>query len=78
MDCSVQSTTKSAISEVSSATIRKRGETTEERKTRKAAIKLIRAERRAEKKCNKLAFKEERKKAAACCHTSVIKMAPIA
>lgn len=77
MDCSIQSTTKSAISKVSSSTIRKHGETAEERKTRKAAIKVIRAERRAEKKCNKLIFKEERKKAAAWCRGSVIKMMPI-
>ncbi|KAL3998456.1 Low temperature viability family protein [Acanthocheilonema viteae] len=77
MDCSVQSTTKSVISKVSSTTIRKRGETAEERKTRKAAIKMIRAERRAEKKCNKLIFKEERKKAATCCSGSIIKMMPV-
>ncbi|VDK69811.1 unnamed protein product [Litomosoides sigmodontis] len=76
MDCSVQSS-KSVISKASSATVRKRGETAEERKTRKAAIKMVRAERRAEKKCNKLTFKEERKKAAACCNGSVIKMTPI-
>ncbi|VDM07309.1 unnamed protein product [Wuchereria bancrofti] len=77
MDCSVQSATKSAISKVSSATMKRRGETAEERKTRKAAIKMIRAERRAEKKCNKLTFKEERKKAASCCHGSIIRMMPI-
>ncbi|VDK88831.1 unnamed protein product [Onchocerca ochengi] len=70
MDCSVQPTTKSVVSKASLATIRKRGETTEERKTRKAAVKAIRAERRIEKKCNKLTFKEERKKAGACCHNS--------
>ncbi|VDO40103.1 unnamed protein product [Onchocerca flexuosa] len=77
MDCSIQPTTKSVVSKASSATIRKRGETTEERKTRKAAIKAVRAERRIEKKYNKLTFKEERKKAGACCHNSVIKMMPI-
>uniref|UniRef100_A0A0R3RU59 Protein LTV1 homolog n=1 Tax=Elaeophora elaphi TaxID=1147741 RepID=A0A0R3RU59_9BILA len=77
MDYSVQSATKSAVSKVSSATIRKRGETAEERKTRKAAIKMIQADRRVEKKCNKLTFKEERKKAAAQCRGSVIKMMPI-
>ncbi|EFO20098.2 hypothetical protein LOAG_08390 [Loa loa] len=77
MDCSVQSTTNSAISKVFSTMIRKREETAEERKARKAAIKVIRAERRAEKKCNKLTFKEERKKAASCCRGSVIKMLPI-
>lgn len=57
--------------------MRKRAETVEERKTRKATIKMIRAERRAEKKCNKLTFKEERKKAAAWSHGSAIKMIPI-
>ncbi|CAG9538295.1 unnamed protein product [Cercopithifilaria johnstoni] len=77
MDYSVQSGNKSAISIVSSSTIRKRGETAEERKTRKAAVKMIRAERRAEKKCNKLTFKEERKKAAAWCRGSAVKMMPI-
>ncbi|KAM3720426.1 Carboxypeptidase [Dirofilaria immitis] len=67
MDCSVQPTTESTVSKASAATIRKRGETAEERKRRKAAVKAIRAERRAEKKCNKLTFKAERKRRIACC-----------
>ncbi|MCP9257861.1 hypothetical protein DINM_001246 [Dirofilaria immitis] len=77
MDCSVQPTTESTVSKASAATIRKRGETAEERKRRKAAVKAIRAERRAEKKCNKLTFKAERKRRIACCGDSVIKMRPI-
>lgn len=57
--------TNSVRSRVSVSTVRARGETTEERKARKSAVKAMRAERRAKKKCNKLAFKEERKKLAA-------------
>ncbi|KAI6241129.1 Protein LTV1-like protein [Aphelenchoides fujianensis] len=43
-------------------TVRSRGETTEERRERKAAVKAERRERREERKANKTAFKEEKKK----------------
>ncbi|VDN58979.1 unnamed protein product [Dracunculus medinensis] len=44
------------------STMRPPGETSEERKLRKNAIKELRRERRAEKKSNKLAYKKERLK----------------
>uniref|UniRef100_A0A0N5CZE3 Protein LTV1 homolog n=1 Tax=Thelazia callipaeda TaxID=103827 RepID=A0A0N5CZE3_THECL len=69
--------TQTEVSKTSVSTRRTRGETTEERKNRKSVIKLIRAERRAEKKCNKLAFKEERKKLAASRSKLPIKTLPI-
>ncbi|KAI6239439.1 Protein LTV1-like protein [Aphelenchoides fujianensis] len=43
-------------------TVRSRGETAEERRERKAAVKAERRERREERKANKTAFKEEKKK----------------
>ncbi|KAI6239799.1 Protein LTV1-like protein [Aphelenchoides fujianensis] len=43
-------------------TVRSRGETTEERRERKAAVKAERRDRREERKANKTAFKEEKKK----------------
>lgn len=47
---------------VSVNAIRPKNETAEERKARKTNIKLLKKERRIEKKCNKLAFKEEKKR----------------
>ncbi|XP_019645219.1 PREDICTED: protein LTV1 homolog [Branchiostoma belcheri] len=44
---------------IRSAPARKKGETAEEKKLRKQAVKAERRERRIEKKANKLAFKEE-------------------
>uniref|UniRef100_A0A1I8BIS8 Protein LTV1 homolog n=1 Tax=Meloidogyne hapla TaxID=6305 RepID=A0A1I8BIS8_MELHA len=43
------------------STFRPKGETCEERRMRKQAIKEERRERRQEKKANKLAFREQRK-----------------
>ncbi|KAI6198201.1 hypothetical protein M3Y94_01317000 [Aphelenchoides besseyi] len=43
-------------------TVRSRGETTEERRERKKAVKDERRDRRQERKANRLAFKEEKKK----------------
>lgn len=40
--------------------IRNRHETSEEKKSRKNAVKELKRERRIEKKANKLAFKEEK------------------
>nr|CAD2207559.1 unnamed protein product [Meloidogyne enterolobii] len=53
---------KSVRSYVSTAsTFRPKGESCEERRLRKQAIKEERRERRQEKKANKLAFREQRK-----------------
>ena len=52
----------SVISGASVSTFRPPGETPEERKLRKQAIKEQQRERRVEKKMNKLAFKEEKRK----------------
>ncbi|KAH7699553.1 LTV1 protein [Aphelenchoides avenae] len=51
----------SVMSGFSVSTVRPRGETADERRARKAAIKEERRERRMEKKSNKEAFKQEKK-----------------
>ncbi|CAJ0584175.1 unnamed protein product, partial [Mesorhabditis spiculigera] len=55
-DCEMMDDDESVISTVS--TLRPKGETPEERRARKAAIKEVQRERRAEKKMNKTAFAE--------------------
>lgn len=59
MECDTESvrTTRSICS-----TVRSRGETTDERRERKRAVKEERRERRAEKKTLKEMFKDEKKK----------------
>lgn len=52
--------TKSNITRLSELSIRPKNETAEERKQRKKELKELRAERRAEKKANRLAFIEEK------------------
>ena len=51
----------SVISGASVSTYRPPGETAEERRLRKQAVKDQQRERRVEKKMNKLAFKEEKR-----------------
>ncbi|KAL0274486.1 UNVERIFIED_CONTAM: hypothetical protein PYX00_006893 [Menopon gallinae] len=51
---------KSIVSMVSELSIRPKGETPEDRKIRKQNLKIYRRERRAEKKANVQAFKEEK------------------
>jgi len=51
----------SVISGKSTSTVRPKGETAEERRIRKQAVKQERRERRAEKKANQFAFKERKK-----------------
>uniref|UniRef100_A0A0N5AKD5 Protein LTV1 homolog n=1 Tax=Syphacia muris TaxID=451379 RepID=A0A0N5AKD5_9BILA len=57
--------------------MRPKGETPEERKLRKALVKERRRERIVEKKCNKLAFKEERLRRQAQQRSFNIKTTPI-
>ncbi|OTF79194.1 LTV1-like protein [Euroglyphus maynei] len=52
--------TRSNLSRLSELSIRPKYETTEERRQRKKELKELRAERRAEKKSNRLAFNEEK------------------
>uniref|UniRef100_A0A8D8LRU0 Protein LTV1 homolog n=1 Tax=Cacopsylla melanoneura TaxID=428564 RepID=A0A8D8LRU0_9HEMI len=52
----------SVISAISTLSIRPKGETPEERKMRKNNLKDFRKERRIEKKANKLAFRDEKKR----------------
>nr|CAG4651948.1 EOG090X08PQ [Triops cancriformis] len=54
--------TESVLSTISTLSIRPKGETPEDRKFRKQALKDYRRERRIEKKSNTLAFKEEKKR----------------
>ncbi|XP_050525176.1 protein LTV1 homolog [Daktulosphaira vitifoliae] len=56
------SNTKSVISALSMLSIRPKNETSEERLSRKKALKEYRQERRKERKANTQAFKEEKKK----------------
>ena len=58
-DCDDTNTIASKISTIS---FRNKHETSEEKKTRKSAIKELKRERRAEKKANTSAFKEEKRK----------------
>ncbi|KAI1711319.1 low temperature viability protein domain-containing protein [Ditylenchus destructor] len=53
--------TETVISGISVSTVRHKGETPEERRLRKQAVKEDRRQRRAEKKSNQLAFKEKKK-----------------
>ncbi|KAI5696634.1 hypothetical protein M8J76_009604 [Diaphorina citri] len=52
----------SVISAISTLSIRPKNETPEERKARKSSLKEFRKERRVEKKSNRLAFKDEKKR----------------
>ncbi|XP_076055004.1 LTV1 ribosome biogenesis factor [Oratosquilla oratoria] len=54
--------TATLITSMSTISIRPPGETAEERRTRKKALKELRRERRVEKKLNRSAFREEKKK----------------
>lgn len=52
--------TRSNMSRLSELSVRPKNETTDERRQRKKELKELRAERRAEKKANRLAFNEEK------------------
>ncbi|KAH7641668.1 ltv1-like protein [Dermatophagoides farinae] len=52
--------TRSNMSRLSELSVRLKNETTDERRQRKKELKELRAERRAEKKANRLAFNEEK------------------
>lgn len=53
---------QSVISQLSTLSVRPRGETPDERRERKKLLKDYKKERRLEKKANTLAFKEEAKR----------------
>ena len=57
--------------------VRRRGETTEERKARKGAVKEMRRVRRAEKKDNKVAFATEQRHATRAKLGNGLKVLPI-
>ncbi|XP_075233270.1 LTV1 ribosome biogenesis factor [Lycorma delicatula] len=61
-DCKPSTGPGSLASAVSTLSIRPKGETPEQRRQRKQALKQHRQERRQERKMNSIAFKEEKKK----------------
>ena len=54
--------TRTVASRISAISFRNKHETSEEKQTRKRAVKELKRERRAEKKANTSAFKEEKRK----------------